>query len=147
MPKVKVYNDNKNVPVWKETFKGDPISINYGEPIEMDFFDANEFKGQYFQRKNLADNTQDPKTFKMIRIEKIDPKLVHTELDKSKAHKCFVCAAPFATEKQLMEHGVQAHQDVLIPETDEEIEARVQEQTQKRKPGRPAKVQAQETAE
>ena len=118
MRKVKVYNDNQAMPIWKETFKGNEITIEYGKPIEMDFFEAHEFKGTFFPQKFLADQTQDPKSFKMIRVEKVDMNEIHQQTSKSDI-KCWVCKKPFPSQKAMTIHAVNEHSDNLVDDGQE----------------------------
>lgn len=67
MALVKVWNDNKYQHT--EMFKGDKIHIPAGGFIEMDWFEAMEFRGQFTGIKLLGDDTPDPEGFKMIRVE------------------------------------------------------------------------------
>ena len=45
----RVYNRHPLGYTHKEKFKGDVIEIKAGEFVLMDYFEANEFRGQYFR--------------------------------------------------------------------------------------------------
>jgi len=142
MRKVKVYNDNQNVKVWKETFKGLDVEIEYGKPIEMDFYEAHEFRGQYFPIKKLADETQDPKTMKMIRVESVDLNELHEDIKKTAGYKCNACNKNYPSALMLFKHSEVEHAEQMVedPELDHEIEIE-----KKAKRGRPAKISAEAT--
>lgn len=130
--KVKVYTDNPHVKVWKETFKGETIEIKYGEPIEMEFYEAHEFRGQFYPQIIRADRTQDPVSFKMIRVEKP----AEGEVDDGvEVFQCNACKKVFTTDTLLTKHGESVHGDKMVidPALDREIAAK------KRGPGRPTK--------
>lgn len=136
--KVKVYNDNEKVPKWKETFKGEEVVIEFGKPIEMDFFDAHEFKGQYFPMRLLGDDaTQDPKTMKMIRVEAVDLNALNKEVEKTMGFTCNACKKSYANVSLLTKHSEVEHADLVV--IDEQIEDEIKEA--KRKPGRPLKTE------
>ncbi len=67
MARVKVWNDNEYPHT--EMFKGDKIHIEPHAFIEMDYEEANEFKGQFTGIRRLGDERPDPRYFKKIRIE------------------------------------------------------------------------------
>lgn len=118
---VKVWNDN--IHDLDETFKGDKILIPAGKYIEMDPYEANDFKGQYKQRVLDASGLQDPKSFKMVRIEKSN----HLAPVAPMLHKCQVCGIGYESEKVLGAHADEAHADVArleIPYVDEELKAK-----------------------
>lgn len=142
--KVKVYNDNAQVPKWKETFKGEELIIEYGKPIEMDFFDAHEFKGQFFPMRLLGDDkTQDPRTMKMIRVEAVDLNALNKEVEKTMGFTCNACKKSYANVKLLTKHSELEHAELVV--VDEEIEAEIKLEHKKR--GRPAKTNAVQTVE
>lgn len=78
MARVKVWNDN--VHPHTEMFKGEKIHIEAKQFIEMDYEEANEFKGQFTGMRLLGDDTPDPRGYKMIRIEGSAPVLSPNEL-------------------------------------------------------------------
>lgn len=129
--RVKVYNDNPHVKVWKEQFKGEPIEIKYGTPLEMEFYEGHEFKGQYYPPVIKPDETQDPKSFKMIRVEKIEDTDEQTPED-GEIFKCQACKKTFNTEKALHAHSDKTHGDAIV--IDPVIEKEIA-----RKRGRPPK--------
>lgn len=68
----RVWNDNKYT--YQERFKGQNISIEPGAFIIMPLQDAYEFKGTFCQPVILKNGRHDERFYKMIRVEKIDPK-------------------------------------------------------------------------
>lgn len=73
MARWKVYNVHSHGLTHVEKFKDETISIKAGEFVEMDYEDAVQFKGQYFPIKKNAQNVQDPASFKMIKLEPVNP--------------------------------------------------------------------------
>lgn len=74
MALVRVWNDN--VYPHEERFKGKLITIEPGQYIEMDDDDAQMFKGQFTQILKRGDGTFDPRSFKKIRVERLEAKNV-----------------------------------------------------------------------
>lgn len=64
---VKVWNDNTVEHV--EKFKDDTVRIPAGGFVEMDYFDAVSFQGQFTGLRMLGPNNPDPRGFKMIRVD------------------------------------------------------------------------------
>lgn len=120
--KVKVWNDSTHD--WTETFKGDKITIKAKEHIEMEESEAVEFKGQYSGFHLLANGTQDPKTMKMIRIEK--PKHTPEEEEGMEIFPCQACRKVFTTEELLLKHSDKEHaaQVVVDPVAEKEMKSK-----------------------
>lgn len=138
--RVKVWNDNPHTD-WKETFKGDEINIKSGTFIEMEFFEAHEFKGQYSPIRLKPDETQDPKSFKMIRVEPLTQEKKDTlEEDGQEIFPCQLCKKVYTTEASLLKHSILLHADKFV--TDELAEAELP----KRK-GRPPNPKTEAQAE
>jgi hypothetical protein len=120
MPKVKVWNLNQYP--YKETFKGDEIVIPPQSFIEMEYYDAHEFRGSYSPIKRDHDNQPLPQSFKMIRIEEGDavPAIEDTK------NQCVACKYKASDEKDLMSHikETHAHQAAVDKEAEAEIEKR-----------------------
>lgn len=115
----KVWNDNPHTD-WKEMFKGDLVTIPSGKSIDMEFYDAHEFKGQYSPIKLKPDETQDPKSFKMIRVEKIVENKEAGELEVQNVFPCNLCKKVFDSEETLVTHSEKMHADQIV--VDEEAE-------------------------
>lgn len=128
--KVKVWNNN--TVDWKEKFKGELIVIPSKGYIEMEFYEAHEFKGQFSPINIKGDGTQDPTSFKMI---KVDPpvQLEAAESDADEVFPCNVCKKVYTTEGALVKHSEAQHADRMV--TDFEAEKEIP-----RKRGRPAKT-------
>lgn len=116
----KVWNDNPHTD-WKETFKGDIVTIPSKKFIEMEFYDAHEFKGQYSPIKLKPDETQDPASFKMIRVEKIVENMEDGEIEVPDVFPCNLCKKAFDSEEALIKHATAQHADRMI--VDEEAES------------------------
>ena len=80
MSLVKVWNDNEYP--YKESFKGMDINIAAHEYMEMEEDDANLFRGTMCTIIRTADGLFDPRCYKMIRIEKIIPKIKEEKEEK-----------------------------------------------------------------
>lgn len=151
---VKVWNDN--VHPHSERFKGKEITIPAKGYIEMDFIDAVDFQGQFTSMKKLGTGADDPRGFKMIRVErpaepifKDDPQVFHatgknfgSPAEMAAFAKAFAAANPDLVAKD----GDQdkASDRVSLSKTDFEqlmtrIAALESSQTDKRGPGRPKK--------
>lgn len=163
MPKVKVWNENLPERSWdgirvegtnktlretypdgivlKELFKGNPIEILPGKCIEMEFYEAHEFKGQYHPQPldNNGMMMNDPRYSKILRIEPITA-AGKQESPKVDAHVCMSCKHSSPSPEEL-----EAHIKVRHPNADRLVLPEVEE-TLKNKGGRPPKAQAQESA-
>lgn len=120
--RVKVWNDN--VHDIKEKFKGDDIFIKAKGFIEMELFEANDYRGQYYPMILGSDGTQDPKSFKMIRIERITDS---GEIEAPALHVCQACAKKYESAPVLKAHIDTEHADAArleIPDVDETIKKR-----------------------
>ena len=127
MPKVRIWNDNTPDRTWdgvrvegtnktlretypegiplKELFKGNPIEIPPGKFIEMEFYEAHEFKGQYHPQPldNNGMMMNDPRHFKMVRLEAI-PAGGAAETPKVEAHVCMSCKHSSPSPEELEAH-------------------------------------------
>ena len=86
MAKVRVYNDNRFE--HRENFRGEMKIIPAGKFIEMEREDAVLFKSQFFQPKYDKGGLQDPTTYKMIRLEKIEEQAKDAEPEEFRCHAC-----------------------------------------------------------
>lgn len=105
---VRVYNENIYPLV--EDFKGDRIVIKPSEYVEMDFYDAHEFKGQYHPIELDGAGNKKPQSFKKIRI------VMPNDFDLQKAmgvdsgsYKCNACGKTFANPVELDKHASEFH--------------------------------------
>lgn len=120
---VKVWNDN--VHEFKSRFKGDDITIPAKGFVEMEYYDAHEFRGQYHPIFRDASGLQAPESFKIIRIEKIDAEPVLTL--SATPFSCMKCSKSYESSPVLEAHIKTAHaEDVRteIPEIDQSIAAK-----------------------
>lgn len=115
----RVWNDNPDTD-WKETFKGDVLVIPKGKYIEMEFHDAHEFKGQYSPIRLRSDDTQDPASFKRIRVEKIIDDMEDGEIEVQTVFPCNMCKKAFDSDEKLVAHSEKMHADKVI--VDQEAE-------------------------
>lgn len=118
MAQVKVWN--KNIHPLTELFKGNQITIPAGKYIEMEFFEAHEFKGQYHAQPVDVDGRllDDPKHYKMITIEKAGGAEAVVLTD----HMCLVCKHKSPSEEELDAHVKVRHADqakLELPAEDE----------------------------
>lgn len=133
MAKCKVWNDNPKTD-WKESFKGEMLTIPSGKFIEMEFYEAHEFKGQYSPIRILGDETQDPRSYKMIRVEKIIEE--QGEIEVQEIFPCNLCKKKFDSEASLEKHSQSSHADRVI------VDELAEEAMPKKKMGRPAKSES-----
>lgn len=118
MSQVRVYNRNKYP--YRETYKGDLITIDPGAYHVMNEKDAEMFLGSYVTAKKTPMGAPDPATFKMLEIVK--------ELNSGANEKLetkFICNADgkeFATKAELDSWEHENHLDKLSdPKVAEEI--------------------------
>lgn len=131
--RVKVWNDNPHTD-WKESFKGEELFIKSGQCVEMEFYDAHEFKGQYSPIRLKPDETQDPKSFKMIRVEQLtQEKKDAIEDELAEAFPCQLCKKVYSTNAGLIAHSGKEHSSAVV------IDAQAEAELPKTKRGRPAK--------
>lgn len=130
--RARVWNDNPHTD-WNETFKGDKVHIPSGKFVEMEFYDANEFRGQFSPIRILPNDSEDPKSYKMIRIEKLDNKEAG-EIELQKSFPCNLCKKAFSSEETLLKHSDATHADRVI------VDEIAEDAMPKKKLGRPAKA-------
>lgn len=116
--KVKVWNDNSVI--WTESFKGEKITIPAKSFVEMDFYEAHEFKGQFSPVKLKGDGTQDPTTFKMIRVEMPTKETADGDDDGQEIFQCNMCRKIFTTDAALTKHSESQHADHIVVDADAE---------------------------
>jgi hypothetical protein len=105
--KVRVWNDNTYPHT--EMFKGDRIHIPAKQYVEMEFYEAHEFKGQYTAIKRDFDGNPVPESYKMIRIEKIEGAAAQ---DAPKV-SCQACGKSFLSQHDLDDHIDAEHLDQI----------------------------------
>jgi len=110
---VKVWNDNKYP--YNEDFRGKKITIESGGFVEMDYDQAVLFLGTFVPIVRGKNGLQDPRSYKMLRIDHEDRKnyVLNNSLgDKDDTEKVFVCNAcskEFRTKKGLEKHIKDKH--------------------------------------
>ncbi len=114
MNSVRVYNDN--IYPHKEKFKGEEIYIPPKCFVEMEFYDAVEFKGQYTPIVVDGGGAPIPQSFKMIRIVQPDG----FQLEDSKKIVCNSCGKQFDSSKELDDHVNEFHIDLIVDEDERE---------------------------
>ncbi len=156
MAKVKVWNDNKYPHT--ERYKGKEITIPAGEYIEMDYFDAVDFQGQFTPVRYLGTGAHDPACFKMIRVERpVGPVLPEEKNVFHATGKAFGSPAEMiafakayaaANPEQIAEENTEADSGKvsMSKEQYENLLSRLaaveSERTEKKGPGRPRKEAA-----
>lgn len=113
--KVKVWNDN--VHPYSEDFRGKKISIPAKGFIEMEYDEANLFRGTFSPVIRDADGNDMAEGYKMIRVE--DPGL--TVEPKVDPLLCQACRYLAKSEKDLDAHMV-THSGSLVEDHDAELE-------------------------
>lgn len=117
MAQVKVWNDNDFD--YKETFKDNEVKIPAHSFIEMEYYDAHEFKGTFKAIQRDGDNQPLPQSYKKIRVEE-----AKVEVDaKIELNTCAACKFRGASPKTLLEHILAEHADQAV--VDEEAEKEV----------------------
>lgn len=105
MGQVRVYNDNTYV--YRERFMDDDIVIEAGKYITMDEQKAVRFRGTYSPVELDHDGKPLPKSYKMIRLEKVDAQASKVE----EKFSCMACAKDFTNQKSLDQHIDASHQE------------------------------------
>lgn len=122
--KWRVYNVHPMNYTHTEDFKGEKIVIKAGEYVVMDYYDAIQFKSQYFPMKFDAMDQQDPVSYKCLKLEP------DGELSSSKpvttVYVCHFDNKQFQTLEALEAHVNTYYADKVLkdPELDKEIEVR-----------------------
>jgi len=104
MANVRVYNDNRFE--HREKFRGVHIVIPPGEYVEMNKEDAVLFKSQFTPVIRNKGGKDDPRGFKMIRID-YDPEIPETKDvvgEKSQSLTCQACGFQAKTDAGLKVH-------------------------------------------
>lgn len=111
---VRVYNDN--VHPYYEKFKGEDVSIPARGFVEMDFFEAVEFRGTYSPIQVDGGGAAKPESFKMLRI--VQPQEFVVE-DK-KEPQCHSCGKFFENLEILDAHISELHIDQILDKDEKE---------------------------
>lgn len=120
---VKVWNDNTHP--FTQVFKEKKISIPAKSYVEMEFYDAYDFLGTYFPVEHDAAGIQDPKSYKMLRVDRGDA--VRGIQGKIKKNICIVCAHESPSPEELEAHTKVKHPEqpkLALPEVDDSIESK-----------------------
>ncbi len=131
--KVKIYNLNTH-PL-KEIFKGNEVLIEAqdywrdkkGNIREFDIYEANDFRGQYHpvESDGSGKNTNDPKHFKMLRMDPVGDASPIVETEPS-GFKCMAagCKHVSPSPEELEAHAKVRHADIetlILPEEDQRM--------------------------
>lgn len=128
---VKIWN--KNSITHREKYKGVWIEIPPGKAIEMDYHDAIDFKGQFFNPVFTKGGTQTIESMKYLVIDQDDMKRALDELNSASEDKsnrvfvCMKCSKEFKSKKALSKHVKEMHSEDLVDdktreELDQELE-------------------------
>jgi len=118
MPNVKVHNLNKYD--YSEKFKGSMINIPAGGHIIMEYFEAEQFLSRANAVRFLKNGRQDPKTYKMLKIDEDDKKEAYDQMhgtkneDSEKTYVCHACSKEFLTKTGLLKHIKSKHKDLMV---------------------------------
>ena len=117
MAKAKVWNMHPLGYTHKEMFREEMIEIKANEFIVMDDEDAVLFKGQYFPMKFDAQDQQDPKSYKVIKVEPMKEAAVVADAEK---YVSMIDGKEFTSQAELDAHLKQFADQNFV---DEEAEA------------------------
>ena len=115
MAQVKVWNDNDYD--YKEKFKDKDIFIPAKQFVEMEYYEAHEFKGAFKAIQRDGDNQPMPQSFKKIRVEEAQAADVDAKIE---SNKCVACAYRGGSAKDLFDHTLAIHAEQFA--TDEVAE-------------------------
>jgi len=113
MYQVRVYNDN--IYPYQEKFKGEMLTIQPKQYIEMDLFDAAEFLGQYTPIVVDGGGAPIPKSYKMLRVVRPD----NFKAEEKKEILCNACGMKFDTAIELDDHVNEKHVENLVDEDEQ----------------------------
>lgn len=134
MAKWRVYNTHPMGYTHKEMFKGNMLEIPAGQFVLMDYEDAVQFRGQFFPIKLRGDNTQDPISFKCIKIEADgDLKLAKEDLAKeaTKIYVCHLDGKEFSSKDELEKYVSEKYADRVF--VDEGLEEQLMKENKAKK--------------
>jgi uncharacterized C2H2 Zn-finger protein len=123
MNNVRVYNDN--VYPYRENFRGNQIDIPPGGYIDMDYYEAIDFRGTYCPIKTDGGGKPLAESFKLIRI--VQPE--NFQAEDAKRNICNSCGKSFPNAKDLEDHINENHINEMID--DKEREKRLKARAQK----------------
>ena len=116
----RVYNRHPLGYTHKEKFKGDVIEIKAGEFVLMDYFEANEFRGQYFPISYDGMEQQDPISYKCIELVPDSTKVV---VEEKPMYICNADGRKFETEEAYLDHLKKNYSDKFY--VDESLEREI----------------------
>lgn len=122
MTLVNVINDNKHT--FTQEWKSVKYAIEPGKSIVMDETEAHEFLGAFSPVYRDADGQFDPRSFKMLRIEKM--KVAAPKPEVSSEFKCQACGYSATSKADLDDHILANHSEQLV-------DAEVAEELKKKK--------------
>lgn len=108
MPNAKVWNDGPSD--YTEKFNDVPIHVKKGGFVEMDYFDAVGFMGQYI--KPIKHDNGEVVNHKQLRLE-----LIPDAASKPVEHRCQACLGLFATSNELILHSESFHKEKAVAST------------------------------
>jgi hypothetical protein len=125
---VKVWNTNTHDLV--ERFKGNELVIPAGKYIEMEYYEANEFRGQYHPRPvdNDGKMVDDAKHYKMLRIESPGDQAPPTK--SVGGHVCMKCQSAYQAKDELDFHVKTKHANdarLELPEQDAALASQLEQ--------------------
>jgi hypothetical protein len=125
---VKVWNTNTHDLV--ERFKGNEVIIPAGKFIEMEYYEANEFRGQYHPRPvdNDGKMVDDPKYYKMLRVEIPGDKPIPSKAVGG--YTCMKCQGAYQAQDELDFHVKTKHandQRLELPEQDAQLATQIEQ--------------------
>lgn len=109
MAKVRVYNDNKFPHT--EKFRGEYLTIEAGQFIEMEREDAVLFKSAFVPPRYDKGGLQKPESYKMIRLETIKEQAPDAPTSE---HICQACGFTAATAAGLKSHIRSQHAGQML---------------------------------
>jgi hypothetical protein len=104
----KVWNDGPTD--YTEKFNDNDIQIKKGGFVEMDYFDAVGFMGQYI--KPTKTDVGGPTNHKQLRLEPVSD-----AASKPVEHRCQACLGLFATANELILHSESFHKEKAVAST------------------------------
>jgi hypothetical protein len=131
--KWKVWNMHPNGLTHKEKFKENLIEIPAGQYVEMDYEDAVQFRGQFFPMRKDAMGQPDPKSFKVIKIEKPTDEAPIA----AKEFICHIDGAKFPSQALLDAYIKTNHDGKAFK--DDRLDEQIEKEVARKGPGRPPK--------
>lgn len=116
MGKVRVWNDNTHA--FTQKFRGETVKIPSKKYVLMEYDDASTFVGEYYPMELDADGVQDPRSYKMLRIDKASNDEETIASNVLSSLRCNACGYESPNQKDLDTHIMANHAHQILKDED-----------------------------